>query len=165
VPELPEVETVRRRLAPLLEGRRLERVEIADPRLTRPLDGCGGVAGLACEAVGDPAARGINVVHYRVVEARGLHAAGKLDECQRAALEAIAVSRGMPRWRQYAKLNARGWISHAGYRTRFDGVLDEDALFAEVTRLGGEAQQIFAACGGTSPTTTAAQEQSFHGCW
>ena len=38
VPELPEVETVRRRLAPLLEGRRFERVEIADPRLTRPYD-------------------------------------------------------------------------------------------------------------------------------
>jgi formamidopyrimidine-DNA glycosylase len=38
VPELPEVETVRRRLAPVLEGRRLARVEIADPRLTRPLD-------------------------------------------------------------------------------------------------------------------------------
>ena len=38
MPELPEVETVRRRLAPVLEGRRLERVEILDGRLTRPLD-------------------------------------------------------------------------------------------------------------------------------
>jgi formamidopyrimidine-DNA glycosylase len=38
VPELPEVETVRRRIAPVLEGRRLERVEIADARLTRPFD-------------------------------------------------------------------------------------------------------------------------------
>jgi formamidopyrimidine-DNA glycosylase len=38
VPELPEVETVRRRLAPLLEGRRFERVEIDDARLTRPDD-------------------------------------------------------------------------------------------------------------------------------
>jgi formamidopyrimidine-DNA glycosylase len=38
VPELPEVETVRRRLAPLLEGRSFERVEISDARLTRPLD-------------------------------------------------------------------------------------------------------------------------------
>jgi formamidopyrimidine-DNA glycosylase len=38
VPELPEVETVRRRLEPLLVGRRLERVEIRDPRLTRPFD-------------------------------------------------------------------------------------------------------------------------------
>ena len=36
MPELPEVETIRARLAPRLEGRRLERVEIADPRLTRP---------------------------------------------------------------------------------------------------------------------------------
>jgi formamidopyrimidine-DNA glycosylase len=38
VPELPEVETVRRRLAPVLEERRFEHVEIADPRLTRPVD-------------------------------------------------------------------------------------------------------------------------------
>ena len=36
MPELPEVETIRARLAPRLEGRRFERVRIADPRLTRP---------------------------------------------------------------------------------------------------------------------------------
>jgi formamidopyrimidine-DNA glycosylase len=38
VPELPEVETIRTQLEPLLTGRRLERVEIFDPRLTRPFD-------------------------------------------------------------------------------------------------------------------------------
>jgi formamidopyrimidine-DNA glycosylase len=38
VPELPEVESVRRRLAPVLEGRVFEQVRIADPRLTRPFD-------------------------------------------------------------------------------------------------------------------------------
>jgi formamidopyrimidine-DNA glycosylase len=38
VPELPEVETVRRRLEPALVGRRFERVEILDPRLVRPLE-------------------------------------------------------------------------------------------------------------------------------
>jgi len=38
VPELPEVESIRRRLAPVLEGRRLERVAVADARLTRPFD-------------------------------------------------------------------------------------------------------------------------------
>jgi formamidopyrimidine-DNA glycosylase len=38
LPELPEVETVRRRLAPVLEGRQFEHVEIHDPRLTRPED-------------------------------------------------------------------------------------------------------------------------------
>ena len=38
MPELPEVETIRSQLAPRLEGRTLLRVEIFDPRLTRPYD-------------------------------------------------------------------------------------------------------------------------------
>jgi formamidopyrimidine-DNA glycosylase len=38
VPELPEVETVRARLEPVLTGRRFERVEILDPRVTRPVE-------------------------------------------------------------------------------------------------------------------------------
>ena len=38
MPELPEVETVRRRLAPVLAQRRFDRVAISDPRLTRPFD-------------------------------------------------------------------------------------------------------------------------------
>jgi formamidopyrimidine-DNA glycosylase len=38
VPELPEVETVRRRLEPSVAGRRFERVEIRDPRLVAPRD-------------------------------------------------------------------------------------------------------------------------------
>jgi len=37
MPELPEVETIRRQLAPVVEGRRLERMEILDPRWSRPL--------------------------------------------------------------------------------------------------------------------------------
>src|SRR5271163_1813983 len=38
MPELPEVESVRRRLEPDLLGRSFTQVEISDPRLTRPLD-------------------------------------------------------------------------------------------------------------------------------
>ena len=38
MPELPEVETVRRGLAPALEGHSFKHVEITDPRLTRPHD-------------------------------------------------------------------------------------------------------------------------------
>jgi len=38
MPELPEVESVRRALAPVLEGRRFAQVRIDDPRLTRPHD-------------------------------------------------------------------------------------------------------------------------------
>jgi formamidopyrimidine-DNA glycosylase len=37
MPELPEVETIRRQLAPLVEGRTLEHVEVLDPRWSRPL--------------------------------------------------------------------------------------------------------------------------------
>ncbi|MEP6812620.1 MAG: bifunctional DNA-formamidopyrimidine glycosylase/DNA-(apurinic or apyrimidinic site) lyase [Actinomycetota bacterium] len=49
MPELPEVETVRRRIAPVLEGRRFEHVEINDPRLVRPFD----PAEVAAELVGE----------------------------------------------------------------------------------------------------------------
>jgi formamidopyrimidine-DNA glycosylase len=36
VPELPEVETIRRYLAPHVEGRRIERIEVLDPRWSEP---------------------------------------------------------------------------------------------------------------------------------
>ncbi|HEY2657632.1 MAG TPA: DNA-formamidopyrimidine glycosylase family protein, partial [Solirubrobacteraceae bacterium] len=38
MPELPEVETIRRQLAPHLEGRTIEAAEIRDWRWTRPAD-------------------------------------------------------------------------------------------------------------------------------
>lgn len=133
--------------------------------MRRPLDACGSGGAIACEATGNSAAHGINVVHYRLAEARQLHAANKQTECQRAALESIAVARGMPRWRQYVSLNVNQWKAYPRYRTRFDGVLDEEALFATAIRLGREAEAVHAGCGGGSPTTTAAQEQSFHTCW
>jgi formamidopyrimidine-DNA glycosylase len=38
MPELPEVETVRRAIAPVLEGATVDRAVIVDPRLTRPFD-------------------------------------------------------------------------------------------------------------------------------
>jgi formamidopyrimidine-DNA glycosylase len=58
VPELPEVESVRRQLAPLLEGRRFERVDIADPRLTRPADPVAVASSLEGERVATLGRRG-----------------------------------------------------------------------------------------------------------
>ncbi len=55
MPELPEVETIRCQLAPLLEGRVVERLVIADPRWCLPL---------APEAVVD-AVQGRRVAHLR----------------------------------------------------------------------------------------------------
>jgi formamidopyrimidine-DNA glycosylase len=37
MPELPEVETIRRQLAPEVAGRRIERLEVLDPRWSRPV--------------------------------------------------------------------------------------------------------------------------------
>jgi formamidopyrimidine-DNA glycosylase len=58
MPELPEVETVRRRLAPVLEGRTLQRVAISDPRLTRPYDPDAVAAELQDERVAEVGRRG-----------------------------------------------------------------------------------------------------------
>jgi formamidopyrimidine-DNA glycosylase len=52
MPELPEVETIRRQVAPLVEGRVLERLEILDPRWCEPLapgEVTGAVAGRVVE--------------------------------------------------------------------------------------------------------------------
>jgi hypothetical protein len=142
---------------------RLTCVAVAAQGSSRALDACGGHGDIACEAIGNAAAHGVDVVHYRLVEARRLHAANNDIGCEKAATEAIAVARGMPRWRQYLTLNANKWQAFAHYRTRADGILDEDALFDRAASLAAEAAT---ACGGQlAPKTTAAQEQSFHTCW
>jgi formamidopyrimidine-DNA glycosylase len=51
MPELPEVETVRAKLAPRLAGKRLQRVEIFDERLVRPLDPAAVAAELEGERI------------------------------------------------------------------------------------------------------------------
>jgi len=58
LPELPEVETVRRAIAPALEGRRLDGVEIFDARLTRPFDPVEVAAELRGERVREVDRRG-----------------------------------------------------------------------------------------------------------
>jgi formamidopyrimidine-DNA glycosylase len=58
VPELPEVETIRARLAPALVGRRIEHVEIADVRLTRPDPPEAVAAALKGERIADVGRRG-----------------------------------------------------------------------------------------------------------
>lgn len=58
MPELPEVETVRRQLEPVLVGRRFERVEIRDSRLVRPFEPAEVAAELAGERVAAVERRG-----------------------------------------------------------------------------------------------------------
>jgi hypothetical protein len=134
--------------------------------IRRPLDACGGTGDVVCEAGGNPATHGLDVVHYRLEEARRLLGAHDSAGCLQAALEAVAVARGLPRWRQYAKLNVEHWPKAARFRTRFDGMVDEDSLFAIASTLRGHAEATYASCGGdASAPTTPDQEQSFHTCW
>jgi formamidopyrimidine-DNA glycosylase len=58
MPELPEVETVRRQIAPVLEGARIGRATITDPRLTRPFDPGIVATELAGEQVAEVGRRG-----------------------------------------------------------------------------------------------------------
>jgi formamidopyrimidine-DNA glycosylase len=62
VPELPEVETVRAQLAPVLTGRTLRSIEILDERLTRPFDTREVVGRLEGERVAQVERRGKYVV-------------------------------------------------------------------------------------------------------
>ena len=58
MPELPEVESVRRQLEPALVGRRFERVSIDDPRLVRPYEPAEVAAELEGERVAAVERRG-----------------------------------------------------------------------------------------------------------
>ena len=58
MPELPEVESVRRQLEPVLVGRRFERVRIDDPRLVRPYEPAEVAAELQGERVAAVERRG-----------------------------------------------------------------------------------------------------------
>ena len=91
MPELPEVETVRTRIAPVLEGRRFERVEIHDPRLVRPYEPAEVAAELTGERVDAVERRGKYVIvrfesgralliHLRMTGSLGHHAGGAVDD-------------------------------------------------------------------------------------
>ena len=91
MPELPEVETVRASLEPALVGRRFERVEITDPRLTRPIDPAEVAAELRGEVVRALERRGkylvfrfrsgrVLLIHLRMTGSLGHHRNGALQD-------------------------------------------------------------------------------------
>jgi formamidopyrimidine-DNA glycosylase len=91
VPELPEVETVRQALEPVLLGRRIDRAEILDGRLTRPDEPEAVVAELDGERVHAVERRGKYLVvrfgsgrsllvHLRMTGSFRTGAAGDLEE-------------------------------------------------------------------------------------
>jgi len=97
MPELPEVETVRRRLEPVLTGRRLDRVEISDPRLVRPYEPDEVAAELQGERVASVERRGkylivrfetdrVLLIHLRMTGSLRHSSSGFADDSHRRAL-------------------------------------------------------------------------------
>jgi formamidopyrimidine-DNA glycosylase len=91
MPELPEVETVRRQLEPALVGRRFERVTIHDPRLVRPCEPAEVAAELEGERVEAVERRGkylvvrfesgrVLLIHLRMTGSLLYAAAGTLED-------------------------------------------------------------------------------------
>jgi formamidopyrimidine-DNA glycosylase len=71
MPELPEVETIRATLAPILTGRRLDRVDILDTRLVRPFEPVAVAAELEGERIDRVERRGKYLV-FRFESGRSL---------------------------------------------------------------------------------------------
>jgi len=97
VPELPEVESVRAQLAPVLTGRRFERVEIHDPRLVRPYEPAEVAAELEGERVAAVERRGkylivrfesgrVLLIHLRMTGSLRHTSAGLTDDPHRRAV-------------------------------------------------------------------------------
>jgi formamidopyrimidine-DNA glycosylase len=118
VPELPEVETVRARLEPALVGRRLQRVEILDPRLTRPFD----PAGVAVELEGERIA---------AVDRRGKYLVVRFDS-DRVLLIHLRMTGNLLHWSRGAEL-ARD-DPHRRAVVRLDD--GSDVVYRDVRRFG-----------------------------
>jgi formamidopyrimidine-DNA glycosylase len=116
MPELPEVESVRAQLAPAVEGRRIERVEIADARLTRPFD----PADVARELEGE---------RIRVLDRRGKYLIVRFDS-GRALLIHLRMTGSL-------RHAAAGTLPDDPYRravVRLDD--DSDVAYRDVRRFG-----------------------------
>ena len=116
MPELPEVETIRRRLEPALVGRRLDRVAILDGRLTRPLDPTEVAAELEGERV-------------TAIDRRGKYLIVRF-ESGRSLLIHLRMTGNL--------LHAPGAPAAAGPHTRAVVRLDDgsDVLYIDVRRFG-----------------------------
>jgi formamidopyrimidine-DNA glycosylase len=138
MPELPEVETIRARLEPRLTGRRFERVEIVDPRLTRPEPPEAIAAALEGEQVRAVGRRG----KYLVVEFESgrhllihLRMTGHVEHPARGGLEADPYRRAV------VKLDDGSDVAYRDVRRFGTWTLLEPGELAdyfEARRLGGE---------------------------
>jgi formamidopyrimidine-DNA glycosylase len=138
VPELPEVETIRARLAPRLEGRTLDRVEIVDPRLTRPEPPEAIAASLEGERIARVARRG----KYLIFEFESgrhllvhLRMTGNVEHPARGGLAADPYRRAVVRLDDGSDVAYRDVRRFGTWALLEPGELDD---YFAARRLGGE---------------------------
>jgi formamidopyrimidine-DNA glycosylase len=138
MPELPEVETIRARLAPGLEGRRLERVQIVDPRLTRPDPPEAVASALEGECISRVSRRG----KYLVFEFESgrhllvhLRMTGNVEHPARGGLEADPYRRAVVRLDDGSDVAYRDVRRFGTWALLEPGELDH---YFAARRLGGE---------------------------
>ena len=113
MPELPEVESVRRAIAPALEGRRLEHVEIDDVRLTRPEDPLEVAAELTGERVEHVDRRGkYLIVRFASGRALLIHLRMTGSLAAGARRDVARPRRAPARRRQHGRLPRRAAVRH-----------------------------------------------------
>jgi formamidopyrimidine-DNA glycosylase len=138
MPELPEVETIRSRLAPGLSGRRFERVQIFDVRLTRPEPPEAVASALEGERVVDVRRRGKYLVF---VFESGRHLLVHLRMTGNVLYPAPDGARGDPHVRAVVKLDNGSDVAYRDVRRFGTWELlepgDLDRYFA-LRRLGRE---------------------------
>ena len=137
MPELPEVETVRGRLAPVLVGRRFETVEITDARLVRPHDPAAVAAALEGQRVARVGRRG----KYLVVDFESglvllvhLRMTGSLEHVRGGALPPDAYRRAVVKLDDDSRLTYRDVRRFGTWELATP--LERDEYLAR--RLGGE---------------------------
>jgi hypothetical protein len=106
----------------------------------------------ACERAGgltpSNTTRAINMIHFRLDKAKKASEEGDTDACSSAAASAVAMSRGLPKFKKQEVKYGR-WENGVSYITRYDGNLKEAELFAKVAKFGVEAQALLKKCGGS----------------
>lgn len=114
---------------------------------------CGGPAGrVVCEASGSKGAKAFNYIRYRLDEAKQWEKK-EPEACQISTFFAVATARGVKKFRE-GRIAKKQWTPGLLYKTRYEGELDEKALFAKVDEYEKEALALHKKCGGTVPLVT-----------
>ena len=110
---------------------------------------------IVCEASGSKSAKAINMMHWHMALARDALTRRKFEVCGEWASFVFGWNRGLLKFRETQK-SEKKWIDGFTYKTRWDGNLSEEALFAKAALFADEAKDLAYQCGRPEPKVTTA---------